>query len=124
MSNPSLADLDSATLGAKMPEITLADGTVVQTGTVGALLMNIKACSKAHAAGDGEKMAKLQEATCASLPLLQVGIFDLFTPEEWAQGSNEGRKLVGKLALESSDVVAGLLGVCFCVNSHKFLRHE
>ncbi|KAH8197592.1 hypothetical protein TruAng_008224 [Truncatella angustata] len=113
MLNPSLADLDSATLGAKMPEITLADGTVVQTGTVGALLMNIKAYSKAHAAGDGEKMAKLQEATRASLPLLQVGIFDLFTPEEWAQGSNEGRKLVGKLALESSDVVAGLLGVCY-----------
>jgi hypothetical protein len=35
MSNPKLADLNSATLGAKMPEITLPDGTVVQTGTIG-----------------------------------------------------------------------------------------
>lgn len=35
MADKTLADLNSATLGAKMPEITLADGTVVQTGTVG-----------------------------------------------------------------------------------------
>lgn len=35
MSNSKLANLNSATLGAKMPEITLPDGSVVQTGTVG-----------------------------------------------------------------------------------------
>jgi hypothetical protein len=35
MSDSKLADLNSATLGAKMPEITLPDGSVVQTGTVG-----------------------------------------------------------------------------------------
>lgn len=35
MSNSKLANLNSATLGTNMPEITLPDGSVVQTGTVG-----------------------------------------------------------------------------------------
>lgn len=39
----------------------------------------------------------------ATLPMLKkVGFFDLFTPEEWIQGDNEGRRVVGQLALESS----------------------
>ncbi|KAF7515560.1 hypothetical protein G7054_g14521 [Neopestalotiopsis clavispora] len=102
MSDSKLADLNSATLGAKMPEITLPDGSVVQTGTVGALLINIKAYNEAHANGDEAKKTKLAEAMRASLPMLKrVGFFDLFTPEEWIQGDNEGRKVVGKLALES-----------------------
>lgn len=33
--NTDLAALNSAVLGAKMPEITLPDGSKVQTGTVG-----------------------------------------------------------------------------------------
>jgi hypothetical protein len=33
--NANLVAINSATLGAKMPEITLADGSKVQTGTVG-----------------------------------------------------------------------------------------
>ncbi|KAK9802258.1 hypothetical protein SCARD494_00191 [Seiridium cardinale] len=102
MSNSSLADLNSTTLGAKMPEITLADGTVVQTGTVGALLINIKSYNEAHAAGDQNKMVKMEDAIRSSLPLLKkVGMFDLFAPEEWIQGNNEGRRLVGKFALET-----------------------
>ncbi|KAI4600953.1 hypothetical protein KJ359_013116 [Pestalotiopsis sp. 9143b] len=97
MSNSKLANLNSATLGAKMPEITLPDGSVVQTGTVG------QAYNEAHASGDEDKKAKLKEAMAATLPMLKkVGFFDLFTPEEWIQGDNEGRKVVGKLALESS----------------------
>ncbi|KAI0171569.1 hypothetical protein BJ166DRAFT_519064 [Pestalotiopsis sp. NC0098] len=103
MSNSKLANLNSATLGAKMPEITLPDGSVVQTGTVGALLINIKAYNEAHASGDEDKKAKLKEAMSATLPMLKkVGFFDLFTPEEWIQGDNEGRRVVGQLALESS----------------------
>ncbi|KAI1176040.1 hypothetical protein F4777DRAFT_578463 [Nemania sp. FL0916] len=50
--NSTLADMNSATLGAKFPEIALPDGKVVQTGTVGAMLLNIRAYNKAHAAGD------------------------------------------------------------------------
>jgi hypothetical protein len=69
---------------------------------VRALLINIKAYNEAHGRGDVDKMAKLREAMRSSLPLLKkVGMFDLFTPDEWINGDNEGRKLVGKLALEA-----------------------
>ncbi|EMR66763.1 hypothetical protein UCREL1_6246 [Eutypa lata UCREL1] len=99
--NTDLAALNSAVLGAKMPEITLPDGSKVQTGTVGALLINIRAYNEAYAAGDKGKTAKLEEAMAATLPLLdRVGMFDLFTPDEWIQGANEGRKTVGKLFKE------------------------
>lgn len=41
----------------------------------------------------------------AALPLLdRVGLFDLFTPDEWIQliiqGTNEGRRAVGRLYKE------------------------
>lgn len=37
----------------------------------------------------------------ATLPLLdKVGMFDLFRPEEWIQGDNEGRRAVGKMFLD------------------------
>lgn len=35
MADHKLAELNSTVLGAKMPEIKLADGSTVQTGTVG-----------------------------------------------------------------------------------------
>ncbi|KAI0014493.1 hypothetical protein F4779DRAFT_612782 [Xylariaceae sp. FL0662B] len=93
-----LAALNSAVMGAKFPEITMPDGTKVQTGTVGALLINIRAYNEAHAAGDKDKTAALEEAMRAALPLLdRVGLFDLFTPEEWIRGNNEGRSAVGRL---------------------------
>ncbi|KAI1206501.1 uncharacterized protein F4807DRAFT_233306 [Annulohypoxylon truncatum] len=93
-----LASLNSATLGAEMPQITLPDGTKVQTGTVGALLINIRTYNEAYKAGDKGKLAQLEEAMRATLPLLgRVGMFDLFSPEEWIQGDNEGRRVVGKL---------------------------
>ncbi|KAI0388081.1 hypothetical protein F5Y04DRAFT_274933 [Hypomontagnella monticulosa] len=96
-----LAALNSATLGAEMPQITLADGTKVQTGTVGALLVNIRSYNEAHKAGDKSKMAQLEEAMRATLPLLdRVGMFDLFRPEEWITGDNEGRKAVGRMYQE------------------------
>ncbi|KAI1077054.1 hypothetical protein F5B20DRAFT_280476 [Whalleya microplaca] len=97
----SLAALNSATLGTKFPEITLPDGSVVQTGTVGALLINIRTYNEAHAAGDKEKTAQLEEAMRGALPLLdKVGLFGLFTPEEWIQGNNAGRSAVGRLYQE------------------------
>ncbi|KAI2620621.1 hypothetical protein GGS26DRAFT_302889 [Hypomontagnella submonticulosa] len=100
-SGSRLAALNSVTLGAKMPQITLADGTKLQTGTVGALLINIRSYNEAHKAGDRAKMEQLKEAMRATLPLLdRVGMFDLFRPEEWIAGDNEGRKAVGKMYQE------------------------
>lgn len=117
-SGSKLAALNSATLGVEMPQITLPDGSKVQTGTMGyvfnithhlleltaklqtysALLINIRAYNEAHKAGDKEKTALLEESMRATLPLLEkVGMFGLFSPEEWIQGDNEGRKVVGKL---------------------------
>ncbi|KAI1098892.1 hypothetical protein F4804DRAFT_345959 [Jackrogersella minutella] len=96
-----LAALNSATLGTEMPQITLPDGSKVQTGTVGALLINIRVYNEAHKIGDKQKMEVLSEAMRATLPLLhKVGMFDLFQPEEWIQGNNEGRKAVGKMYLK------------------------
>ncbi|KAI1093111.1 hypothetical protein F5B19DRAFT_174507 [Rostrohypoxylon terebratum] len=93
-----LAALNSATLGVEFPQIALPNGSKVQTGTVGALLINIRTYNEAHKAGDKEKLALLEEPMRAVLPLLdKVGMFGLFTPEEWVQGDNEGRKIVGKL---------------------------
>ncbi|KAI0547657.1 hypothetical protein F4679DRAFT_586328 [Xylaria curta] len=97
----ALSDVNSSTLGAKFPEITLPDGSKVQTGTVGALLVNIRSYNAAHAAGDTAKTEALEASFKAALPLLhKVGLFDLFTPEEWIQGDNEGRKAVGRLYQE------------------------
>ncbi|KAI1386748.1 uncharacterized protein F4822DRAFT_325545 [Hypoxylon trugodes] len=96
-----LAALNSATIGVEMPQITLPDGSKVQTGTVGALLINIRAYNEAHKAGDTAMTAALEEAMRATLPLLdKVGMFDLFRPEEWISGDNEGRKVVGKSYLQ------------------------
>jgi hypothetical protein len=54
----------------------------------------------AHAAGDKAKMAQLEGAIGMAIPLLKKsGMLDLFPPEEWVQGNNEGRKLVGTMAL-------------------------
>ncbi|KAI0444135.1 hypothetical protein F4803DRAFT_280404 [Xylaria telfairii] len=94
----ALSDVNSTTLGAKFPEITLPDGSKVQTGTVGALLVNVRAYNTAHAAGDTAKVQALEASLKAALPLLdKVGLFDLFTPEDWIRGDNEGRKAVGRL---------------------------
>ncbi|KAI0099102.1 hypothetical protein GGR51DRAFT_536710 [Nemania sp. FL0031] len=100
-SGSALSDVNSSALGAKFPEITLPDGSKVQTGTVGALLINIRTYNTAHAAGDTAKTQALEASFKAALPLLdKVGLFDLFTPEEWIQGNNEGRKAVGRLHQE------------------------
>ncbi|KAI3337889.1 hypothetical protein F4824DRAFT_500136 [Ustulina deusta] len=100
-SNNALADVNSATLGAKFPEITLPDGSKVQTGTVGALLVNIRAYNAAHAASDTAKTRVLEASFEVALPLLdKVGLFDLFAPDEWIQGNNQGRKVVGQLYQE------------------------
>ncbi|KAI1482319.1 hypothetical protein K445DRAFT_18309 [Daldinia sp. EC12] len=96
-----LAALNSATLGAEMPQITLPDGSKVQTGTMGALLINIRAYNEALRIGDKDKQAQLEDSMRATLPLLdKVGMFELFPPEDWISGNNEGRKVVGRMYQE------------------------
>lgn len=72
--NDDLQSINSATLGTAMPVVTLPDGTKVQTGTVGALLVNIKAYDEVVAQGAGAdqgKKAELEGKMAASLPLLK-----------------------------------------------------
>ena len=76
--------------GQSFPEVTLKDGSRVQTGTVAALLNNIKRFNA------GVKEAE-QDIRVAVPTVAQVGLFDLFPPEEWKSVSNPGRSLVGKL---------------------------
>lgn len=107
--NDPLATLNSKTLGASFPVITLPDGRKVQTGTVGALLVNIKSYDALVASTDlatAEKQAKvaeLEESFKAAIPLVQnVGLFNLFEPAEWVAGERSaGRRRVGELALEA-----------------------
>lgn len=91
-----------------MPVITLANGQKVQTGTIGALLVNIKTYDQIVAGQDGgadaeEKIKELENNFRAAMPLLKrVGFLDLFTPEEWIAGTRSpGRRRVGEIALES-----------------------
>lgn len=71
-----LAAINSAALGAKFPEITLPDGSKAQTGTVGALLINIRTYNTALVAGDVAKAKALEESFKPALPLLdRVGAF-------------------------------------------------
>ncbi|PSN59630.1 hypothetical protein BS50DRAFT_579859 [Corynespora cassiicola Philippines] len=97
----SLAALNSTTLGTTMPVVTLPDGSQVQTGTVGALLKNIKAYDQlvAQENVDQAERKELEAKLAAALPVLKkVGFFELFTPQEWMQGSSPGRKYVGEMA--------------------------
>lgn len=108
-----LARLNSATLGAEMPEVTLANGDKVQTGTVGALLRNISAYDELIGQLNSTntevrkqdlqaEVFKYESMLKAPLPLLQkVGLFSLFPPEEWVSGGSPGRKFVGCCAIEA-----------------------
>ncbi|MTW12584.1 hypothetical protein GM658_18400 [Pseudoduganella eburnea] len=78
--------------GESLPLVQLKDGSKVQTGTVATMLRNI-ALYNAGERGDIERQLEAAIPTVA-----KVGLFDLFPPEEWIAGSNEGRRLVGMLA--------------------------
>ncbi|KAH7372276.1 hypothetical protein BKA66DRAFT_175859 [Pyrenochaeta sp. MPI-SDFR-AT-0127] len=101
-SDDKLAALNSATMGTVMPVVTLPDGQRVQTGTVGALIINIKHYDELMSRPniDHGRKIELEEMLAASLPVLKrADIFSLFTPEEWMEGSSPGRRFVGHLAL-------------------------
>ncbi|CEJ83167.1 hypothetical protein VHEMI03187 [[Torrubiella] hemipterigena] len=94
-----LHKINNQTLGAaagSFPVVTLPNGDKLPTGTVGALLVNIKAYDK----GNEQERQALEPAIRAAVPVLRkVGMFDLFPPEEWVEGGSPGRALVGTLAL-------------------------
>ncbi|KAA8733339.1 hypothetical protein F4V57_07920 [Acinetobacter qingfengensis] len=72
-----------------LPQVKLKDGSQVQTGTVATMLYNIQRYNK------GERGAVETELSTAIPTLVKVGLFDLFTAEEWIQGNNPGRRFVG-----------------------------
>lgn len=78
--------------GETLPTVQLKDGSRVQTGTVAAMLHNI-ALYNAGERGQVERELELAVPT-----LIKVGLFELFAPDEWIDGSNPGRELVGRYA--------------------------
>lgn len=95
-----LQKINNKTLGTSsgsFPIVTLPNGVAVPTGTVGALLVNVKA----YDAGNDEERKEIEEAIRATVPVLKtVGLFELFNPDEWQRGGSPGRALVGRLAAE------------------------
>jgi len=78
--------------GESLPLVQLKDGSRVQTGTVATMLRNIELYNA------GER-GDIEEQLDAAIPTVaKVGLFDLFSPDEWIAGSNEGRRLVGTMA--------------------------
>lgn len=91
---PSLADINQKILapGESLPLVTLKDGVTVQTGTVATMLHNVARYNA------GERGALEQELALSVPTLIKVGLFDLFSPQEWIAGDNAGRRYVGQLA--------------------------
>lgn len=69
----SLAALNSATLGTSVPAVTLPGGSKIQTGTIGALLVNIREYDRIMAGPgvDDSRKGKLEEKMAVSMPVLK-----------------------------------------------------
>ena len=80
--------------GEVLPQVTLKDGSRVQTGTVATMLHNINLYNA------GVRGSVENELSVAVPTLFKVGLFDLFSVEEWISGNNAGRKFVGEKAKE------------------------
>jgi hypothetical protein len=91
-----LADINRKILaeGEAVPSIRLKDGTKVQTGTVATMLHNIQLYNQ------GERGTVEKELELALPTLFKIGLFDLFSPDEWIIGGNPGRAFVGRKAKE------------------------
>jgi hypothetical protein len=79
--------------GESLPSVLLKDGSKVQTGTVATMLHNVSLYNA------GERGHVEHELELAIPTLIKVGLFDLFTPQEWIAGSNPGRSFIGQKAL-------------------------
>lgn len=82
------------TAGEQLPLVKLKDGSAVQTGTVAAMLHNVRLYN------DGERGDIVLQLEAAIPTLVKVGLFDLFSIDEWINGDNAGRRLVGFKAQE------------------------
>lgn len=80
--------------GEVLPQVTLKDGSRVQTGTVATMLHNIALYNR-YEHGAAEHSAVEQELKVAVPTLIKIGLFDLFDVDEWIQGDNPGRTFVG-----------------------------
>ncbi|MHA3981085.1 DUF7709 family protein [Acinetobacter venetianus] len=78
--------------GEILPQVKLKDGSRVQTGTVATMLHNINLYNT------GVRGEVEDELILAIPTLIKVGMFELFSIDEWIQGDNLGRKFVGEKA--------------------------
>jgi len=78
--------------GEVLPSVHLKDGSKVQTGTVATMLYNINLYNA------GERGQVEKELELAVPTLVKVGLFDLFSVEDWIAGTNPGRRFVGECA--------------------------
>lgn len=78
--------------GEVLPQVKLKDGSRVQTGTVATMLHNINLYNA------GVRGAVEEELILAVPTLFKVGMFDLFSADEWINGTNVGRRFVGEQA--------------------------
>ena len=83
--------------GESLPAVRLKDGSRVQTGTVATMLHNI-ALYNLQTSTEEQRRDIEQELLSAIPTLVKVGLFDLFSPDEWGAGDNPGRKFVGECA--------------------------
>lgn len=89
-----LADINLKILapGESLPTVALKDGSRVQTGTVATMLHNVRLY-------DAGERGTIEDELILSVPtLIKVGLFDLFSPEEWMAGPSLGRQLLGREA--------------------------
>ena len=90
--------------GVALPAVQLKDGSSVQTGTVAAMLKNIERFNSGENKEGDEARVELER--CVPV-LIGVGLFQLFTPDEWinnnGQKDNPGRQFVGRLAKQYID---------------------
>ncbi|MEN4984266.1 DUF7709 family protein [Acinetobacter modestus] len=78
--------------GEVLPQVKLKDGSRVQTGTVATMLHNINLYNAGVRGG-------VEEELILAIPtLFKVGMFDLFSADEWINGTNAGRRFVGEQA--------------------------
>jgi len=78
--------------GEVLPQVKLKDGSRVQTGTVATMLHNINLYNAGVRGG-------VEEELILAVPtLFKVGMFDLFSADEWINGTNAGRRFVGEQA--------------------------
>ncbi|KAK5996936.1 hypothetical protein PT974_02284 [Cladobotryum mycophilum] len=104
LSTEELQAINNKTMGTQanaFPVVTLPNGQKLPTGTIGALLVNIKTYDES----DEEQRRALEPLIRSAIPVLKtVGIFGLFKPEEWITNGSPGRAFVGRLALEGGAI--------------------